>query len=210
MATTANVQRRAIAELKLPEYEVPLLISYARSIVQRMTGNARFPAPLPSLATVQAAIEDLDVAQAATLTRAVGTVSVRDRKRQVLVILLQQLKAYVQSVADQDFETAAATIESSGMSVRKNLVLPPRIFDAKPGPTPGSVKLVTPAAARRAGYEWAHSIDGGKTWNGNTFTLQAKHIVTGLERGSLVMFRYRPITKRGPGNWSDPITFRIP
>jgi hypothetical protein len=210
MSATTNVIRRAIAQLKLPEYEVPLLTSYVSFIVQRMTGNPFFPAPVPSLATVSAALGDLNVAQTATLTRAVGTVAARDQKRQVLVMLLQQLKAYVQSVADQDLETAATTIESSGMAVRKHLVLPPRTFDAKAGPTPGSIKLVAPAAARRAGYEWACSIDGGKTWSGNAFTLQAKYIVTGLEPGSLAMFRYRPITKKGPGDWSDSIVFRVP
>jgi hypothetical protein len=189
---------------------VPLLLTYARSIVDRMTGNSRFPTPVPSLGAVSAAIADLDVAQTATLTRTMGTVAARDRKRQVLVILLQQLKGYVQSVADQDLETATSTIESSGMSVRKRLVLPPRVFGAKAGPTPGAVKLVAPAVARRAGYEWAGTTDGGKTWITLCFTLQAKAVVTGVEREAVMMFRYRPITKKGPGNWSDPITFRVP
>jgi len=61
---------------------------------------------------------------------------------------------------------------------------PTRVFTAKQGPTSGSVILLAPKAGNRAGYEWAHSLDGGTTWTALPFTVQAKTTVTGLKPGS--------------------------
>ena len=127
----------------------------------------------------------------------------------MLVKLLQRLRAYVQDIADANPEEAASIVESAGMSVKKHPVMPPREFAAKQGPVSGSVKLVAPRAAQRAGYEWAMSTDGGKTWPSLPFTLQAKTLVTGLVPGSTVMFRYRPTTKGGGGDWSQTISFIV-
>ena len=46
---------------------VPALISYAQGIVTRMTGNPSFPAPVPTLAAVTAALADLQTAETAAL-----------------------------------------------------------------------------------------------------------------------------------------------
>lgn len=89
MSTSAKKPQRFVVVLKLPEYEVPLLLVRARNIVERTTGNAWFPSPVPSLAVVQAAIEDLSDAEATTLTRVVGGVATRDVKRMALVSQLQ-------------------------------------------------------------------------------------------------------------------------
>jgi hypothetical protein len=82
----------------------------------------------------------------------------------------------------------------------------PRVFAARPGTLSGQVKLVAPSAGRRSSYEWESSTDGGKTWEANSPTIQAKTIVTGLAVGSSVQFRYRTVTKTGAGDWSLPIT----
>ena len=44
-----------------------------------------------------------------------------------------------------------------------------------------------------------------KTWISLPFTVQANTTVSGLRPGSTVHFRYRPVTKDGAGDWSDPI-----
>jgi hypothetical protein len=109
MGTSAKQPSRIIVVLKLPRYEVPLLLTQARGIVERMRGNSRFPSPLPSLAAVQAAIDDLSEAETKTLTRARDSVSARDAKRMVLVSRLQQLAAYVQAIATANPEHAASS-----------------------------------------------------------------------------------------------------
>jgi hypothetical protein len=199
---------RAVAILDLP-LKVPALILYAQNIVKAMTGNPAFPTPAPTLAALTAAIAALNAAEMATLTRLKGTVSARNTARGALVLLLQQLKGYIQNTADADLANGAPMIESAGVGVRKTPVRPPRVFNATPGPTSGSAKLVTPAAAHRASYEWETSTDGGKTWVTAPPTMQARTTVTGLPSGTSVQFRVRAVTKDGAGDWSAPVSLLV-
>jgi len=82
-------------------------------------------------------------------------------------------------------------------------------FHTKLGTAPGSVKVVAPAAARRASYDWQYSIDGGKTWVDLLHTLQSKTTVTGLPTMTTVQFRYFATVKAGPGPWSQPISIFV-
>src|SRR5271166_222513 len=56
----------------------------------------------------------------------------------------------------------------------------------------------------RTSYEWEYSPDGGKTWVAAPSTIQAKTVVTGLTAATMVMFRYRTVTKTGVSDWSQP------
>jgi hypothetical protein len=97
---------RSLAILKLPKI-VAAVITYAQSIIAAMTGNTRFPSPLPTLAVISAAIATLQQAESAALARTKGAVTARNDRRAALVALLQQLRTYVQTIA----VAAAASIE---------------------------------------------------------------------------------------------------
>jgi hypothetical protein len=206
--TTTKTTHHSLASLKLPR-TVPALITYAKSIVVSMTGNPSFPTPIPTLAAVTAAIDQLQVAETAALARTKGAVTVRNEKRTALVALLKQLLAYVQAAADANVENGVSIIESAGVAVKKTPAHRPRVFDARPGAVSGSVKLLAKSVARRASYDWEYSIDGGKTWVTLPSTLQTKTSVTGLASGSTVQFRYRALTKTGEGDWSQPVALLI-
>jgi hypothetical protein len=208
MTTTSKSVPRAIATLKLPKV-VPALITYAQGIVTAMTNNPSFPAPSPTLAAVQAAITALQAAETAALARTKGAVAVRNAKRAALVALLEQIRAYVQSISDGAPEDGPSIVQGAGLAVRKAPVRSPRTFAAKPGAVSGGVKLVAPSAARRSSYEWQISTDGGKTWLTLPSTLQAKTTVLGLTVASTVMFRYRAVTKTGEGDWSQPTSVLV-
>jgi hypothetical protein len=197
-----------IAILNLPRAVQPL-ITYARAIVTAMTANPHFTTPAPALAVVTAAIDELQLSETAALTRAKGTIAIRNEKRAALVIMLRQLKGYVQTVADADAETGNSIIESAAMSVKKIGVRKPRVFAAEAGVVSGSVKLIAPSAGGRAFYEWQYSLDVGKTWVAAPGTMQAKTSVAGLTPGASVQFRYRPATKSGEGDWSQPVTLIV-
>jgi hypothetical protein len=205
---TKTITPRAMASVKLPK-RLADLITYAQAIVKAMTNNPSFPTPTPTLAALIAAIDDLQIAETAALSRVKGAVAVRNDKRAALVRLLQQLKAYVQTVADANVENGGAIIQSAALSVKKTPVLKPRIFEAVQGAVSGSAKVVAPSAGLRASYEWEYSVDGGKTWVSVPGTLQAKTTVTGLPAGSTVMFRYKAIVKTGAGDWSQPIALVV-
>jgi hypothetical protein len=203
-----KTDHRSIVALKLPE-PVPAVIIYSQQIVKAMTGNPAFPSPVPALAIVTAAINDLQNAENYAITRVKGAVITRNEKRTALVMLLQQLKGYIQQQADANVENGASIIASAGVSVKKPLVRAPRVFDAKVGPVSGSAKLVAASAGPRASYEWQYSTDGGKTWVLAPVTLQAKTTIVGLTPGATVQFRYRPVIKTGEGDWSQTVVLIV-
>jgi len=208
MSVPINAAHRSIASLNLP-LKVPALLTYAGNIVKSMTGNPHFPNPSPPLATLGAAIVTLSAAESATLTGTKGAVAQRNTAKAALVLLLQELRGNVQTAADADIENGAAIIQSAGIALRKTPVRGKRVFNAEPGPTTGSVKLVAGAAARRASYEWEYSSDGGKTWVAATPTLQATTVVSGLPAGTPMLFRYRGVTKTGVVDWSAPVSLLV-
>lgn len=205
--TTSKSIHRSVAILKLPK-SVPLLVTYAQGIVTAMTGNAAFTSPDPPLATVTTAISALQTAQT-VMTRSKGATAARNDKRVALVTLLERLKGYVQITADADVENSAAIVQSAGMIVRRTPLRTALAFHAKEGAVSGAVKLLAPRAGRYSFYEWQYSTDVGKTWTAWSASLQAKTTVTGLLPGSTVLFRYRPGTKAGEGDWSGAIAFLV-
>jgi hypothetical protein len=207
MSVTTAV-KRSIATLRTTG-PVPALISFATAVVTRMTGNSAFPTPAPPLATVAAAIADLQNAETAAAAKTKGAVTVRNDKRAALVTLLRQLESYVQNQADSNLENGAAVIESAGISVRKLGVRKPRTFTAVQGATSGTITLIAASAAHRASYEWQYSTDGGKTWTFAPGTLQAKTTIPALTPGASVQFKYRPVLKAGDGDWSQAVTIIV-
>jgi hypothetical protein len=205
---TATKTHRSLASLKLPK-AVPALITYAQGIVKSLTGNASFATPSPTLASITQAINDLQTAETAVLARTKGAATTRNDKRTALLTLLQELRSYIQVQADANMDTGAAIIESAGIAVKKTAVRAPRVFAAKPADVSGSVKLVTNSAGHRASYEWEYTTNGGQSWVTMPTTLQAKTSLSGLTSGSTVQFRYRPVTKTGEGNWSQPVSLLV-
>jgi hypothetical protein len=205
---TQKAPHRSIVSLALPK-TVPALISYAEQVVKAVTNNPSFPNPSPTLAVITQAIDDLQAAEAAALSRFKGAVQARNDKRSALVKLLETLKTYIQNVADTNNETAPTVIKSAGLAVRKSPTRKPHVFTVQEGSISGSVKLSTASVGARSCYLWQYSADGGKTWIDVPATIQAKTTLTGLPAGNTVQFRYRAITKTGQGDWSAPVSFLV-
>jgi hypothetical protein len=201
-------QSRVFVVLKLP-LSVPQLIKMAQAIIAALTNNLHIPNPNPPLATLTASLTKLVADEAATKTRAAGTVAARNVSRTSLLSLLHATKANVQQVADLNPDQAEAIITSAGMGIRKATTRTKAPFAAKPGLVSGTVKLVVKAAAARASYEWEWSGDAGKTWTAVQPTLQAKTEILGLPVATVVQFRYRAITKTGAGDWSQPTSILV-
>ena len=208
MSTTSSAPHAAIAALMLP-VKVPALIQYVQGIVKAMTNNPSFPNPTPTLAAITAAIAVLAAAETAAQARTKGAVLARNNAKTALVTLLKQLRGNIQTTADADTDNSAAIIASAGIPVRKTPVRPPRDFHATAGAVSGSAKVVAPAAAHRASYDWEYSPDGGKTWVAAPSTLGARTIITGLPSGTTVQFRFRALTKTGEGDWSQPTALLV-
>ena len=206
--TISTVIPRTLGALKLPR-KISDLINIAQVIVIAMTGNPNFPNPQPTVAAMTTALNELVMTEAGAKRRATGAVALRNAKQRALVTLLEEWRTYVQSTADANPENAPHIIQSSGVMLRQTPQRKFLGFHAKLGTAPGSVKLVAPAAARRASYDWQYSIDGGKTWVDLLHTLQAKRTVTGLPAMTTVQFRYYATLKTGQTAWSQPISILV-
>jgi hypothetical protein len=200
---------RSIAVLKLTN-QVKHTISFAQSVASAIVaGSASFPSPTPPMATFQADIAALVTAETAALARAKGAVDIRNAKLAVLKTDLENLKAYVQSVADAANPTnAAAIIESAGMAVRKTTLHDKATLAVEQGSVSGTVVIRAKAVARRASYGWQYSTDQ-KTWTTLPQTLQAKTGVSGLTPATTYFFRVQGLISTGEGNWSDPVSFLV-
>ena len=103
-----------------------------------------------------------------------------------------------------------AVIRSAGLGVQKETKREPARFRATLGDEQGTVKIVAPAAARRAAYYWEYSLDRGATWNAMPSTLQARTSLSGVPAQTVVELRYLAVTKAGQGEWSSPIAIFVP
>jgi hypothetical protein len=195
---------RVLVALYPPE-KAGALVILARSICDRMDGNAYFPSPVPSLAKVRKAIVALEDAAAVAESKKRGTATARDKLLSALRSLLTRLKAYVQGMADDNPEHAVAMIESAGMSVQPKGQRTIAILAVRRGRVSGEVRLVAKAVAKLATYFWQMSEDDRATWIDLPKTLQAKTGVKNLEPGHTYWFRFRALTRRGTGEWCDPV-----
>ena len=202
--------KRVRAALHKPANAMALVI-YARLIIQKMTESPWFPQPFPPLAKVEAAAQALDVAQTNAQIGARGLADRRNAARATLSNLLEQLRAYVEGVANENLESAASIIESAAMDAVMPSYPDLAPFRVKLGRVSRTVDLACKAGPKGCGYLWQMSTDGGETWTDRPQTKQAKTTVPDLVPGKTYWFRYRLLVRAGGQtsrhtDWSDKIS----
>jgi len=203
-----TTKHRVIA-LNLPNV-VALVIVYGRHVVLAMTNNTWFPTPNPPLVNVAADLDALESSEVTARSGAKGTAAARDIRRKTVEDDLAALKAYVQSVVNQNPpDKAVAIIQSAGMSPKQFTLRQKLPLAALMGPLPGEVLVRAKAAGKRAAYEWQYSADGGKTWIAMGTTTVAETSVLGLVVGTTYLFRFRVTLKKVTGDWSQTISFTV-
>ena len=186
-------------------------VTYVRLLVTCLTGNAGFPNPTPSVASLAAQSDSLAHAHARALARGPGVVADRDAKRKDLEDdldhLLDHIKGAVKSQA-ADPGAAATLILSTGLSLRRPRVFTKPPLAARNGRLPGEVRLSALAVRSAALYVWEVSLDG-VTWTTAPGTTRSTTTLPGLIPGQLYTFRVRVHTPRGLGPASDVVTCRV-
>jgi len=202
MTTTATPKVHVVLKKPRP---VTALIALAQAIEAAMGANVKtFPSPTPTIAVLTSDITTLVSAQTAARTRAKGAVQTRNAKLAIVVTDLNQLRAYVEGIADADPANAAAIANSAGMELRKASVLKKNDVNVKAAKVSGSINVTARVGTRqKQSHEWEYSTDGGKTWATAAPTTQAKTTIIGLTVGVTVLVRHRAVTGTGPTNWSD-------
>jgi hypothetical protein len=203
---TARSKQLAAATGLRRKMKVNDLIGAVRAIVATGRKNPALPKPFPALDRLEKALDVLEAAQVAAMSRAVGTVPARNMAAGQVFAALAQYKSAVQKVANADPANAATIIVNSGLRLRRESTRRKALFSVKRGPVSRSLVAEIKAIAKRASYGWEVSLDGGKTWIRVRTTLPTKTVISDLPLGKYVQIRCRPFTKSGPGDWVGPIT----
>ena len=196
-------RKRITVYLKEPERDPEALV-LARNIVHRMEQNPRFASPPITYAEVKGHIDVFADAQQKTSQRTAGFAADRDAAREVVMQDLMILRAYVQKIAQTSPAEAAAIAESAGMTLRRPTSRARAPLTARSAGA-GAVHLIAQAAAAKAVYYWQHSLDG-ETWTSAPETLRANTTISGLPSHTLVYFRFRALTGKGMGDFSQVVS----
>ena len=183
-------------------------ITYARHIVQQITGNPNFPNPTPPLATITAHIDALEAAHTKTKAHAPGATGARDVELQAVMNDLHTLAGHVQATADANPDKALAIITSAGLGTHPHGVHAKPDIRAHMGPG-GIVLLHALAAGKGAAYEWQLSPDAGKTWTPQPSTSHAHASIAGLTIGQSYEFRVRANVGDKIGDWHETVAFLV-
>jgi len=125
-------------------------------ILQSMTGNAAFVAPIPTLADLQTAITNFGDALTTASTLDRNAVAQKNQCREILEGILSQLGMYVMFIANGD----VAILISSGYTLTKvpqpGSVTAPEGIVIKNGPSTGQLTTVVPT--QKAASSFLHSV----------------------------------------------------
>lgn len=190
--------------LKLSRLTVPQKIESARFIVLSMTGNANFPTPSPTLASITTLTNSLETAHIAALGGGTDDTANMHAKEVVLDLSLKLLASYVEGIANANSITAEAVILSAGMPVRKSPTHLAKDFDVIPTGNPGEVKISTKYKVN-ATFIWQMTTNASdeNSWVQITQTTQSKIIKSGLVSGTRYYFRVAMVDRTGIQPWSN-------
>ncbi|MBS1509082.1 MAG: hypothetical protein JSS79_20760 [Bacteroidetes bacterium] len=179
-------------------------LALGREINLKMTGNANFPSPIPTLPTFATIINNAEAAYLQAKTGGPDATANMRVKVAAFALAVKQLVTYVEVIANQNPANAEAVILSAGMLVKGRPTRTIKNFDAWATKVPGEIKLKI-KAVKGAAYEFQISYDITNPANWKTIvqgtlssaTLQGQPVNTQLH------FRGRVIIKNQPGEWSE-------
>lgn len=185
------------------------LLGRAGQINIAMTGNANFPTPTPTLAALQTALSDFEIALAKAKTGSELEKAIKNDKREALTDLLHSLGNYVLFTANGD-RTAAV---SSGFGIAKDPTPQPPI--TKPenvrlaeGPNAGelNVRFDRVTGARCYMIQYAEETATGPVeWQSQTST-RSKLTLQQLQSGKKYQVRVVAVGKNEQVMYSDVVS----
>jgi len=190
---------------------IPEKIARVRQIIAAMTGNARFPHPLPDLGDLSTNVNELEgrltAAQAARQAAKQRTAELAEGEANVDG-LLSQLVAYVESVAGND-ETA---ILSAGFDVRgpstpaSGEPEAPDSLTATAGDHDGEIDLSWESVrgARSYAVERRPDTPADSPWTHAAVSTRSSTTIEGLTSGTRYWFRVAAVGAAGQSPWSNP------
>jgi len=200
-------------KLGLKDLNVPELITYANHAVSKMTGNAFFPTPAPTLAKVATATINLSNAYNAALGAGPAQTAVVNQTRELLELLLTSLGGYVESIANDPANAipgAEAIILSSGFEVKQVTPRQKQVFSVEHGNLSGSI-LVVATGIVFGMHEWQYYADHIQpiVWISVPTTSKSSTTISNLEVGKRYHVRHRTVGREGATDWEDALSIVV-
>lgn len=184
------------------------LITRTGGIVTAMTGNASYPTPAPTLASVSTALTAFSTAVSDAVDGGVTLTAIKKEKRAALVALLRQLASYVQVTCNGDL----AVLLSSGFPIQKPQRQPVGVLPAPSnltvtfGPRSGELRATASPVAGAAIYNWQLSTAAAPTVViQSAQTTAANNTFTGLTPGVVYQALVNVVGSAGPSDWAGPV-----
>lgn len=204
--------RRRRVKLGLYGLTVAEVIQYCRNVITSMTGNAYYPAPVPTLEALTTAVNELETAQDNASDGGKTLTAIRNEKLAAVFNLMRQLRDHVNVVGDGN----EVILLSSGFALAKlpepkTGVKTPQNVTAKTQETPGDVLVECNTLAAAELYQIRYQPMNPETpevldevWDVLDPVAPKKQLVTGLKAATYYWFEMRGVGRKGPGPWSDP------
>jgi len=200
--------------------DVPGVLDRSQAMYNGFIANiGMFGSPTITMVAFLALITALVTAQQhATGTKAKGSASLRNTKRDSLWTAMDALRAYVQGLADvASAENAVAIIEAAGMLVAAAPAHQKAVLTATLTAMLGVVRLDAnasllkgkAAAWKQVTFNWQWSSDGGKSWNSISSTPYASTDVTGLAPMATYSFRVSATIGKVTEPWSQAVSLLV-
>jgi hypothetical protein len=197
--------RKSVVKLDLHKKTVSEKVGFGRNIVTNMTANiATFATPIPPLAGVTTAIDDLETAYTEALDGGISKTAAKNAAEVEFDTLLTALGNYVDSIAKGD-ETI---ILSAGMEVKRQpspigIPAPVLNFSAKTGQILGEVLLNWDKVYGAAVYLIYQKASEDENYTLAGESTKTKFTVTGLNSAQRYWFKAVAIGSAGKGPDSD-------
>ena len=192
-------------------YAVLVLIEIVRFVILKMTDNAYFPIPDPTLDYILDLVNDLETKNTTAKSGAKQAREEMVAARLLMNDAMFSLALYIEKIAKGN----ELILVSSGFPLAKIRRAAIReSFWAKRGLNSGDVLIGCVSYPKAKAYVW--ELFAGTTppeddnlWKFVKATVQRKTKISNLIKGSTVWFRYCAVTKEGMMAWSNAIEIVI-
>lgn len=201
----ATKMKALIGFTKLKDDE---LLLTGTTILNAMTGNSNFPTPTPDLDEVQMLLTDFtDKLAAARKRGSPEDTAIKDESRIPLILALQKLGYYVNSVAEGHLSTLLSSGFPTNASATTGLV-PLMVENVKlsDGRQSGQMRLDFTSQKKVLLYEYCYrKVQIPEVeWSDRLTTSSSRmNIIAPLEVGQWYEVRVRAVNSKGMGDWSQ-------
>ena len=185
------------------------LVLFSDSVIAKMTGNAEYPTPSPSLASVQTSLTAFQNALADAKDGGPSKTALKNAVRETLVGKLRSLSLYVQEECDGDLAALLSSgFEATKPPTRAGILPAPHEVTLTQGTLSGQLQLRARPVANAGAYEGQKTttVTNPNSWESVDALTAARMTIDGLTPGTTYWARLRAIGSAGPGAWSEPVS----